>query len=161
MNCFINQWQELTSFLVILPNCCVSTAEVTDFFLILYTKGYFSTKRSPTLHGQGWHNLLIHVIHVVSHDEVGRVRPSTAHPAGVYVEGSHQGVDARVIDNLEATEDLNLLPPVQTLPQCCCHLAQCLPEDRWKRTTSVNRVENPTRTASLFRETNLGTGVYE
>ena len=42
-------------------------------------------------------------------------------------------MDARVIDNLEATEDLNLLPAVQTLPQCCCHLAQSLPEERRKK----------------------------
>ena len=47
--------------------------------------------------------------------------------------GSHQGMDARVIDNLEATEDLNLLPAVQALPQRCCHLAQSLPEERRKK----------------------------
>ena len=61
---------------------------------------------------------------------MGGVGARTTHPAGVYVEGSHQGMDARVIDNLEATEDLNLLPAVQTLPQCCCHLAQSLPEKK-------------------------------
>lgn len=100
-------------------------------------------KRSPTLYGQGWHNLLIHVVHVISHDEVSRVGARTAHPAGVYVEGSHQWVDARVIDNLEATEDLNLLPAVQALPQCCRHLAQSLPKDRWKRIAGMGWVWVP------------------
>lgn len=139
-------------FLVSFPNCCWSTAEATD--ISAYTPKATSltpTKRSPTLHGQGRHNLLIHVVHVVSHDEVRRVRAGAAHPAGVNVEGSHQGVDARVIDNLEATEDLNLLPPVQALPQCCCHFTQCLPTDRFKNSCRTGLCGSPDKNKVTFQ----------
>lgn len=140
-----------TIFLGICSMCCLSMAVANDLNLCVHQRLLPSSppKRSPTLHGQGWHNLLIHVIHVVSHDEVSRVVACTAHPVGVYVEGSHQWVDARVIDNLEATEDFNLLPAVQALPQSCCHLTQSLPEDRKKRNAGMGWVWARTGMRSL------------
>lgn len=141
--------------LVICPMCYLSPAEAVDFSARLSKFPSLITppKRSPTLHGQGWHNFLIHVIHIVRHDEVGGVWACTAHPAGIYVEGSHQWVDAGVVNNLEATEDLNLLPAVQALPQCCCHLAQCLPEDKWKTTIVMDWMGVPKRMRTLLKGT--------
>jgi hypothetical protein len=65
-------------------------------------------------------------------------------------------VDARVIDNLEATEDLNLLPAVQALPQCCRHLTQCLPEDKQKKTADMDGVGAPVKMRLLLRGTSWG-----
>lgn len=79
------------------------------------------------MHGHGGHDLLVQVVHVVGHDEVRGVGARGAHPAGVDVERRGQAVDPGVVDDLEAAEQLDLLPAVQALPQRRRHLAQRLP----------------------------------
>lgn len=82
--------------------------------------------RTLTLQSSRDH-VLVHVIHVVGHDEVLR-RGSAAHEGRVQVEGQGQRRQAGVVDDGEAREDLDLLPAVQPLPQRRRHLAQSLPE---------------------------------
>lgn len=59
-------------------------------------------------------DILVHVIHVIGHDEVLR-RSSAAHEGGVQVEGRGQGRQTWVIDDGETCEQLYLLPAVQPL----------------------------------------------
>lgn len=42
-------------------------------------------------------------------------------------------MDAGVVDDLEAAEQLDLLPAMQALPQRRCHLAQGLSESKGQR----------------------------
>lgn len=79
---------------------------------------------------------LVHVVHVVGHDEVLR-RGSAAHEGGVQVEGRGQGRQARVVDDGEACEQLDLLPAIQPLPQGCRHLAQGLSVEEGINTPST------------------------
>lgn len=55
-------------------------------------------------------------------------RGSAAHEGRVQVEGQGQRRQARVVDDGEAGEDLDLLPAVQPLAQRRRHLAQGLSE---------------------------------
>lgn len=80
--------------------------------------------RTLTLQSSRDH-VLVHVIHVVGHDEVLR-RGSAPHEGWVEVEGQGQRRQAGVVDDGEAGEDLDLLPAVQPLPQGRRHLAQRL-----------------------------------
>lgn len=72
------------------------------------------------------HDILIHVVHVVGHDEVLRCCSSAAHEGGVEVEGWGQRRKAWVVDDGKTCEDLYLLPAMQPLSQSSGHLAQGL-----------------------------------
>lgn len=80
--------------------------------------------RTLTLQSSG-DDILVHVIHVVGHDEVLRCS-SAAHEGGIEVEGWGQRWEARVIDDGESCEDLYLLPAMESLPQSSRHLTKGL-----------------------------------
>lgn len=103
-------------------------------------RGYFATEsyseaegvgRALTLQSSGRYDVLVHVVHVIRHNEVLGRGPAT-YDAGVKVQGGGQGGEPRVIDDGEPSQNLNLLPTVQPLPQSSSHLTQGLsgPEER-------------------------------
>lgn len=71
------------------------------------------------------HDILVHVVHVVGHDEV-LWSSSAAHKGGVEVEGWGQRREAWVVDDGKTREDLYLLPAMESLTQSSCHLTQGL-----------------------------------
>ena len=81
------------------------------------------------MQGPGGQDVLVHVVHVLRHEEVLGRGPA-ALEAGVQVERRGQRGQARVADDGEPGEDLYLLPAVEPLPQGSRHLAQRLPKTR-------------------------------
>lgn len=78
-----------------------------------------------TLQSTGRYDVLVHVVHVIRHNEVLGRGPA-AHDAGVKVQGGGQGGEPRVVDDGEPRQNLNLLPAMQPLPQRSSHLTQGL-----------------------------------
>ena len=82
-----------------------------------------------TLQGPGGQEVLVHVVHVLRHEEMLGRGPAPLE-AGVQVERRGQRGQARVADDGEPGQDLYLLPAVEPLPQGGRHLTQRLPVTR-------------------------------
>lgn len=74
-----------------------------------------------------WRRVLVEVVNPAGDGVGGHRDAGHDHPAVVRVKGGSQAGQPRVVHQGEATQFLNLLPAVETLPQAGRHLRQGLP----------------------------------
>lgn len=82
--------------------------------------------------------VLVQVVHPACDGVGGDGDPGHDDPAVVGVEAGRQAGQARVVDDGETAELLDLLPAVQPLPQAGCDLRQSFPAKHKQKQAQLN-----------------------